>query len=189
MSTLATKAVSAQAIAKPARLGYIYLYRMYRFNRLKEKLEKTRGKLAELSRKEDLHDIVSPAHDLRERYYEWRKGVLEERIARLAPKLASEEKLSSFVEKQRHKPGRLWRVLRDSAIIIPPFVAGTIAGLIVFSSLVPSALPDQFAAPIVVSLSLLIGWHTGKYFVKAKAALELGKKKARELASSVKPAA
>ena len=46
MSTSATKTVSVQTTAKPKMLSYIYLYRMYKFNKAKERLDKMPGRVA-----------------------------------------------------------------------------------------------------------------------------------------------
>jgi len=203
MSTSATKTVSAQKAAKPARLGYVYLYRMYQFNRMKKSLEILPDEISLEKKKLEMSRIPaggmhfsSPVAD----YHGWRlqrlaakKERLEKRLPMLAAKLNNEQKLSEFAS----EPSNDWpRFLQDAAIGAVLFatpIVGAVVGLGSLVQAITPGIPGGAAAAYVIGATaaviamVALGiFAADRFFKAAWMPGNIGEKKAQDLVSYVK---
>ncbi|MFA6907424.1 MAG: hypothetical protein WC263_01210 [Candidatus Micrarchaeia archaeon] len=204
------KPIHLAAEAKPARLSYLYLYRMYKFSRMKEKLDKlpgrislagTRRKESRISNGNGMHYETPITH-----YYEWkmrrlaaRKAKLEKSMQALSAKLDRQEKLSAFVQKQAEaRELGAWKwFLNDAKGImantgismgaaIPLFFAMDTAAI----SLAPGLLqlggvPYMAAELAVILLPAAVGAGLFSMALKAGEMLKLGREEAQKLVDKV----
>ncbi|GEM_PF-3150561 len=210
MNTFATKTVSVQTTAKPKMLSYIYLYRMHKFNRMKSQL-KTLPERISLAEEKYKKSWI-PAGDMhydgpRAQYYGSKKDRLKKRQALfqdelplLAAKLANEEKLSSFVQKQveTEKLGFFQKQLR--AMKKHAIGAGAMAATFVVAVVALAEAASIFSLPFenigkpteaavaigIIALSFGLSYIACFRFENAWKMLELGRAKAEKLASEVK---
>ena len=208
MRNLAAKQFTSQAHAQPKVLSYVYLNRLRQFSKLKSRSEKFSIKHRQVSDaglndvKKDSWSAVPPAvwHYCSMKYYGSRAFYVNGRIAELVPKLANEEKLSSFVEKQvdTEKLGFFQKERRSMKSLLIRSLAGagaTLAAAFVMSELsyIFNTFVSEFREPVAAAITIGIAIMSFALGVVAqfkvdwaRDMLEIGGKKAKKLASDVK---
>ena len=204
------KSVAAPVNGKSKFLSYFYLYRMHKFNKAKERLDKLPDRaiitIARFKKSWIPNDSGMHYETPISIYYEWKvrnlaakKAELGKKILALSAKLNNEEKCSSFVEKQVDTKNlsffqKASRYMKSVLIIGSAggviFAAASVQmGVAYAASTIVSGFSETVASVVIIGIaavSVALGYVALFKIDRARDMLAIGREKAQKLVSDVK---